>query len=438
MNKKSKEALKNAFNIPEPDRKEQFLDSLDVKTRKKLPAHIPMYISAVATAVLVIGVWGNIKNLPEIDQPELIDKPVYSQTLTENYTENIIQTTTASSTKATSKNTSSQTTTITGTVTITVTTAKENKKPPEISSEIHETQTCENTTAEETTEIKESYVKETTARFTTTSTTAGRTTVTTTTRRTTATTQRTTVTTTTSESELDATTTTTKNDEPPLIQTVPKPNVEETTTTVTTEDNVSEYDPPDYTVEPPVRYYPADDAIRIEENNPEDGITPPSGAGTPPISMQYDLKSLAESSDLIVIATADEVIYTGLDGVPYTQENINIENVLYGDISNFSRISVYSVGGYIPADEFSEMQISWAVQQNRTLYVPYDNKTTPEVGNTCVYFLKKSDDKFPDGSYILTSLNDISKFRYKDSRYTNLNYEDITFNLSELYEYLNN
>ncbi|MDE6781206.1 MAG: hypothetical protein K2J40_07095 [Ruminococcus sp.] len=443
MNKKSREALKNAFNIPEPDRKELFFDNLDVKPKKKLPAHIPMYISAAAAAVMVIGVWGNIKNLPDIDQPEVIDKPVYSKTLTENYTENIIQTTTASS----AKKTVVQTTGVTGTATtVNTATTKENNKPPEISdTESPETETYENNADEEiitTSEIKHTAVTETTARNTTVTTTARHTTTTarhttvTTTAATTA--RRTTSATypvTTTDDELGvniATTTYYENDLPP-VQIVPEPSGGSIPPD-TTQPPVSAEEPADYTVQPPVCYSPSADAVRIESNGSDYN---PKPTDSPQLDNWYDLKKLSENSDLIVIATTYEVIYTGLNGIPYTQENISVSDVLYGDIPNNSAISVYGIGGYIPADEFSEMHIQWAVEQNRTLFVAYGNKTTPEVGDTRIYFLKKSSGNFPDGSYVLTSLNDMSKFRYNGD-YINLNDESITFTLSELYEYLNN
>lgn len=459
MNKKSREALKDAFNIPEPDRKEQFLNSLEIRQQKRFPAHLPMYVSAVATVVIVTGIWGSVKNLPYFDQPEVIDKPVYSiqATQTENHTgNNIIQTTVASYVKDTSTDTSAVTQTLSvvktsGTVTVTeTTTTSENKKPPEMSAVENQENTNDEeiiTTAEtEGTDSKETTVRHTTAASTmkttvryTTATSAMKTTARHTTTVSTAT-KHTTVATTTSEDELNVTTTTSdENNMPPAPQTTSTSiNYESVTTSISDDKPSLDIPPPDYTVNPPVRYSPSDDAVIIESDGTNTGtdFIPNPGQTTTHPEPQYDLGNLIDNSDLIVIATTYEVISTGINGIPYTQENISVSEVIYGDIPNNASISVYGLGGYIPAEEFSEMQIPWAIEQNRTLYVPYGNKTFAEVGDTCIYFLKRSNDAFPEDSYILTGLTDISKFRYNRNSCTNLN-NNSEVTKDEIKNYLN-
>lgn len=458
MNKKSREALKDAFNIPEPDRKEQFLNSLEIRQQKRFPAHLPMYVSAVATVVIVTGIWGSVKNLPYFDQPEVIDKPVYSRqaTQTENHTgNNTIQTTVASYVKDTSTDTSAVTQTLSvvktsGTVTVTATTS-ENKKPPEMSAaENQEDKNQEDTNDEEiitTAETEDTDSKETTVRHTTaastmkttvrytTATSAMKTTARYTTTVSTAT-KHTTVATTTNEDELNVATTT--SDEytiPPAPQTTSTSiNSEPVTTSISDDKPSLDIPPPDYTVNPPVRYSPSEDAVLIESGSMDNNISSPGGTTHP--EPQYDLGNLIDNSDLIVIATTYEVICTGINGIPYTQENISVSEVIYGDIPNNASISVYGLGGYIPAEEFTEIQIPWAIEQNRTLYVPYGNKTIAEVGDTCIYFLKKSNDAFPEDSYILTGLTDISKFWYNRNSCTNLN-NNSEVTKDEIKNYLN-
>ncbi|MDE5620417.1 MAG: hypothetical protein K2I80_07830, partial [Ruminococcus sp.] len=95
MNKKSKKTLKNAFNIPEPNQKDSFFNKLDIKPERKFSSFIPTYLPTAIVAVMIIGVWGGIKNLPRFEQPENIDDNiVYSSesSVSENYTDNQIQT----------------------------------------------------------------------------------------------------------------------------------------------------------------------------------------------------------------------------------------------------------------------------------------------------------------------------------------------------------
>ncbi|MDE6101566.1 MAG: hypothetical protein K2F73_01105, partial [Ruminococcus sp.] len=202
--------------------------------------------------------------------------------------------------------------------------------------------------------------------------------------------------------------------------------------------------PPDYTVFPLVRYYPDNSAINISDfiNNDgqppvtdSDGKLPPQDVAQP--GAFHSWQDLTDNSDLIVIADVDEIIYTSIDGTPYTQENIVISEVIKGDIEQHSRISVYGEGGYIPASEYGKIQISWAIENNFMLFDPAKNQTFSAVGDRYIYFIKKSDYPLPDGSYSLTTYNDMSKFRYKDGNYINMNNNNIIFTRAELYEYIN-
>lgn len=438
MNKKSKKTLKDAFNIPEPNRKEQFFNSLEIRQPKKLPAHIPMYVSAVATAVLVIGVWGGVKNLPYFDPPEITDTPVYSRTAsaTDVFTENSnIQTTVVSVTGKSTDGTSvtgTATENITGnSETVTTVTETEDNNP----AGLHTTDGLSGSTAENRHTTNE---KTTTAQ--TTRRTATKTNTTTTHTVTTVTGQSQYVTTKSTANQTHTTVSqTTINDEVNVIDTVPQ-------TTATYDygfdpppcTEPSNDDPPDYTVKPPVRYYPDDISIDINDclsNDVTVPTHPSSGAQTDANKCSW--KDLAENSDLIVIATVEEIIYTGIDGRPYTQEDIKISEVIKGDIPEKSKISVYGRGGYIPAVDYGEILADWITENNYMLFDPAGNMTATETGGKYIYFIRKSSSPFPDGSYILTGLNNISKFIYTDGSYMNLNDSRITFTLNELYSYLN-
>lgn len=462
MNKKSKKTLKDAFNIPEPNRKEQFFNSLEIRQQKKLPAHIPMYVSAVATAVLVIGVWGGVKNLPYFNPPEITDIPVYSKqtSMTESYKNTTTavsavtekNTTTVSAVRTSTKTTStkkvtghSETVTTVTSETINTTTKENKTRHTEDSQEIKTTDDLSESTAENhnttstATEITSSA--RTTARTTTTRTTTTRTTTKTTTCYTTV--ADTTIAVTTQDFEITTTpapatvTTTTKDNTGlfPITTIADEQDPPVPATTTTGQSGATNDIPIDYTVNPPVRYYPNDNIIDIGDLI-DNSFTPPSHDGIQ-TEIENSLGDFVKQSDLIVVATVDEVIYTGIDGKPYTQENLTISEVIYGDIPQNSVISVYGMGGYIPVADYTEFELP-DVEPDSMLFVPYNNKTTPEVGETCLYFLRKSNGKFPDGSYYLTSLTDTSKFRYNNSYYTNLNKNNLMFTIDELYEYLNN
>lgn len=100
-----------------------------------------------------------------------------------------------------------------------------------------------------------------------------------------------------------------------------------------------------------------------------------------------------DAFDGVIIASVDEVIYTEINGEPYTQENITIISSLQGDIklNYMDKISVFIKGGYMPADKFAENH-SWINIPPEYRYVYYSKKQIPEqqVGKNYIFFLKKS------------------------------------------------
>ncbi|MDE6539616.1 MAG: hypothetical protein K2K66_05455 [Ruminococcus sp.] len=462
MNKKSKKTLKNAFNIPEPERKDKFFSSLETKQKKNFSFNIPLYISTAVTAVVIMGIWGGVKNLPYFEQPDNIDTPVYSETTSLPYhTENsTIQPTTVSSTK---KNTTVSTvaetsgiSTVSGTektnttvsvqtmiktetvLTETTTTAKEsnNTKPTT------EILTTERTSKQETT-TKAIIASRTTIKTTTT-------TKTTTLPRTTTTThdlhENISPATTISESEVNCVATTTYIANtggtvglvPNRVTTTTYIDggtvglVPQTTTTIildippqtmtTTTESLSNGIPSavDFTVVPAVRYYPNGE-IYITDSETND-VTLPSFPGS--VNDNEIFRKMAENSDLIAIVEVNEIIYTGFDGKPYTQENVIVKNVIYGDIPLNSRISIYCKGGYIPSSEYSPdkyIDIDELIENNVTVLDYAGNSNFSQEGDVYMCFLKKSDGDFPDGSYYLTGLNNISKFACSGDNFVNHN-----------------
>lgn len=442
MNKKSKKTLKNAFNIPEPNQKDSFFNKLDIKPERKFSSFIPTYLPTAIVAVMIIGVWGGIKNLPRFEQPENTDNNIiYSSesSVSEKQTDNSVQTTISSvshSEKQTQTTTAVQTdngSTVTGekNTSVTTTSGKTTKNNSDKNKDESSADSPSENSSEETSDSEVSHTTNTTRHTTNVKTT----------HTTTMSTREQNNIKPTKPSTTTQTTTTDRNSGfSPLPQ---------TTTTTTFDDTIdippctepsqpSDDVPPDYTVNPPVHYYPDDNAIDISDITQNDHKPPLIDGPQPGSSTSVIWEDLVNDSDIILIATVDEIIYTSIDGVPYTQENLSVSEVIKGDIEQYSRISVYGMGGYIPASEYKKIQIEWAIENNCMLFDPAGNKTVSQVGDEYLYFIKKSDSPLPDGSYRLTTYNDISKFRYTDGYYINMNNSNFMFTLTELYDSINN
>lgn len=422
MNKKSKKTLKNAFNIPEPNQKESFFSKLDIKPQRKFSSFVPVYLPTAVVAVMIIGVWGGIKNLPRFEQPENTDNNIiYSSesSVSENQTDSPAQTS-ASSVHNTEKQTHTSATVQTDSKSseknTSVTTAKTTKDNPD-----KEESFTDSPSENPSEENSDSEVLQTTD-----------------------TTRKTNIIKTTDTTE------TTKHTTPSQTTTTKHNGYSPQTTTTTFKDSIdipsgttepsqpSDDVPQDYTVTPPVRYYPDDNAIDIRDFTVNDPQPPLIDGPQPDDSTSTTWEDFMNNSDIILIATVDEIIYTGIDGVPYTQENISVSEVIKGDIEQYSRISVYGTGGYIPASEYKKIQIDWAIENNCMLFDPAGNKTVSEVGDTYLYFIRKSNYPLPDGSYSLTTYNDVSKFRYNGGYYINMNNNSFMFEPEELYNLINN
>lgn len=457
MNKKSKKTLKNAFNIPEPTRKDEFLSSLEVRQKKSFSFNIPLYISTAVTAAVVIGIWGGVKNLPYFQQPDSIDTPAYSETISTSgtaiHTETTsVQTTTTKTTNKTSLIKTTVTTTE-STVITTETASTETSSAATVSSSGAGTETTvttvqtapetttttitertgnishkpttsvrttERTTAPET-EAPETTTKKTTTRQTTTARTTTQTTV----RTTTSTTIRLPdpTTTTIADETNYITTTTTFNAglSPAVTTTNAPPSIDVPPVPMTTTETISPLPDLDFTVFPSVRYYPDDNIYTIDsESVDNEPIVSDNVAGM--------LNEIADDADLIAEVEVEEIIYTGIDGKPYVQENVVIKHVFRGDILADSKISIYCKGGYIPASEYSTdriYNIESLIENNVTILDYAGNNTFAQVGDSYICLLNKSDSTFPEGSYSLATLNDVSKFWLDDGFLVNNRYPNI-------------
>ena len=102
MKKSEIDELKKAFNIPEPERKEEFLSSLQYRIKKNncrsLKPMILRYCSAVTAAAVVAGLWSGLKSVKELSitvnnsdrtiqtEPETVQNTTASHTAEDNST----------------------------------------------------------------------------------------------------------------------------------------------------------------------------------------------------------------------------------------------------------------------------------------------------------------------------------------------------------------
>lgn len=182
--------------------------------------------------------------------------------------------------------------------------------------------------------------------------------------------------------------------------------------------------PKDDTITPSVRYTITEHLINAFE------ITNSIGSDVD-VTLLHSLSDLAAVSDCIVSGTIQDVIYTSLNGKPWTQLDIMVEETfpagdsLSSDYCYGDRISIYLYGGYMPLEEFIAQNHYAALFQDmtqeeiaETTYFHAGNNTVqPEIGQSMLFFLKKAEGCVPDGAYMRCIESDFAQFQKKDGWY---------------------
>lgn len=362
MKKRDLEKLRNAFDIPDPERKEEFLASYGDKfiSRKKSckKLALPRFAPVMALAVLFVCLLGIMK--PEHDLRKNVG--------TDNIIIEATDTSTASATTAITTTTDDppvrMTTTArsSGTVSVSSTTAAVSSKPDI-------TVTAVVTTITETDEPTE-FTENTSTAKTTAATTRKSTSKTTTTLSTSPKT---------SSSKSDIQVTTSENGEMGSVTTTSRP-------TSVSDDNV------DYSVVPEIVYIPTDNIYETDIRNPPCGGNP----DYPP------------PPDLVISGTIVEMIFTKMNSRPYTQFNVKIDSFIMGDnkYKNGDTISIYVMGGCMPAKEFFELfpdKLTYDLEITDDLTVFYigelSDKYYPDKQTN--FELDKSGSDFPENTFII-------------------------------------
>lgn len=446
MKKHEREALRNAFGIPEPQRKDEFISSIRERTKqKRFPLPIIMrYVTAAAMAAIIISLWAFLRP-PAGLREHFSDGDVMTQTTSGT---SVVTTTTAVTSKSVSTDetvtaheavTTAETdeddlivtTTTSGRHTVIVTAATEENA-------VTSAQNERTVTTKKTAAVTTATNKRTTARTTvTTAKRTSRTTTVSTTKKTTRTTAATT------RNVTRATTTTTRAATTSVVTFTttayntysPPPAANTVTTTAEHDSSDNEpaiattqspaYDPAynDLTVYPEVTYNATGNIIpswMISEEN-----EPPADSDS---SKSVSISTLKKDSDAIIYGRIDEILYTSIEGVPYTVANISVSSVLKRYSLYNSRISVYIPGGYMPADEYIEYH--GGSLNNAEEYLVYDdcgNWASKEAGDSYLFLLKNGSSPLPSGSYMLTTGSDVSIFTHDGSGYLSLGNDELYY-----------
>ncbi|MDE7364600.1 MAG: hypothetical protein K2N27_06930 [Ruminococcus sp.] len=434
MKKSEKEKLKQAFNIPEPERKEFFVSLYNEKLKKnERKFNMPVffgYASTVAFASLIIGLWGHFNETADFNNK-------FNNTeITSTTTTTTVQTvTTAQSTEKTSSaSTEPPTTELTSATSYTAEAIQ-----PTTHALIEIPDFSEFIPPETVTTLSTATQSATTSKITFTTKTAS---YPTTTKRTTTTVL------TVIEPVPDFT-------EPPFATTTEIPAVHATTTyytaiptmipaITTTSRGVDcpsvvtttiDYSPTpsvpslashDYIVYPDDVYSKSDKTVDIRdfiENNASSDFNTTS-----------DIQKMIDNSDYIVSGRVDQIIYTQINGRPYTQENITIYAVYKGKmLKSNDRISIYIQGGYIPVSEFEKLHnLSIDVPDDYSVYDSGGNKGIQNIGDTFMFFIKNGSYNMPQKAFQLTEYTDISVFRKNNDKYISLGNENLYFDIKKL------
>ncbi|MCR4794040.1 MAG: hypothetical protein K5898_02510 [Ruminococcus sp.] len=401
MTDKEKEKLLNAFEIPDPDRKKQFAYEFRKRTPEKVRKPLfPIIIKTVASAAMLALVIGAITRLPK-HEPDM-----YRNTDSVAVTTDI--TSSSVSSQTTEENSAAVTTTAdkkgvkkTTSVTQTVSTnaAKTDEK---------KTVTTE---AENNNENNEPDQPERTTRAHTTKPHTSRTTA--------------------------------SHDIPHHTSTSTKPAPQQLTTVTTDTPGISgakeENGDNDMTVELDVTYNIRSEILTVKDLVPGsdkgvgDGNDSISPVGAP---VEQMIKQLYNDSYDVILAKVDKIVYTSIDGEPYTAENLTVDEVFKGSLNNNDKITLFVSGGYMSAEDY--------IRHHKFIFLPdaesysiFDDggcRGKEYVGDTYLFFIKETESsEFPSGSYELVTPGDTAIFRQSGDSYVSMHDDWLSLDISSLY-----
>ncbi len=371
MKRRDIKKLKDAFDIPEPERKAEFTRIHGEKFSKKKTAvsenPIFRYAPALALAAILIGLWGFIK-----PDGSLRENPGKNNVVVESTDEipAIVTTSAAQQTSSASSVVQTDKKPITTSAVSQGTTHIPENTPQPVRTErtAHEDQESPETT--EAVSVPSSSTGRTTPAVT--ATTAKKTSS---------------AAAVSSVTTAGKTNTVSSSQEQNRVTTVPPSNPDD--------DNnqnrpVTDAET-DLTIKPDIVYTKTDKIYHIEyDDSPSDAIP----------------DFMVKDCDLSVKGYVMDVIYTRAKNRPYTQLNILVTDIMTdtGKLHLCSMISVYVPGGYMPSDEFFAIYPgSRPYPGDYTVYDCAGIFDPPEIGDIYSFWLNRDVEEIPEGAFGLAS-----------------------------------
>lgn len=387
MTDKEKKALREAFDFPEPDRKEEFLAEfarLSVNNNKKRLFPVVMRFAAAAAMIaIIIGVFTFMpKDTVDFghDNDEII-------TVTETTSVPTSSAVTAATTAVTtSKAVRTDKTTSAKTTSTAVTTAKQATTAKTVTAQ--RTEASQRTTAVRTTAVH------------------------------------TTVRTTSAAEKTEAT-------QKPV-----------TTTTALPEDIV----PPhggnkdserNMTVPVDMTYSLRENTLTEDQIYPKDsGFENQGPISSKPVDTSALLESMYNDSSAVVLANTDEMLYTSIDGAAVTAENIRIVSSYKGNLRENDRITVFFSGGYVPAEKYLEKHSDVFIPspEEYSVYEKGESRFPQEKGKQYIFFITKDDESPVSGAYRPVRNGNIAVFRKIQDNYVSVDDGTLYFTEAQLNE----
>lgn len=381
MTDKEKKALREAFDFPEPDRKEEFLAEfarLSVNNNKKRLSPVVMRFAAAAAMIaIIVGVFAFMpKDTVDFghDKDEII-------TVTETTSVPTSSAVTAATTAVTTaKAVRTDKTTSAKTISTAVTTAKQ-------------AATAKTVTAQRTTAVRTTAVH-------------------------------TTVRTTSAAEKTEAT-------QKPVT----------TTTASKSEDIVPPYggnndSGRDMTVSVDMTYPLREKTLTEDQIYPKDsGFENQGPISSKPVDTSALLESMYNDSSAVVLANTDEMLYTSIGGFAVTAENLSIVSSYKGDLRENDRITVFFSGGYVPAEKYLEnhRDVFIPAPEEYSVYEKGSSRFPQKKGEQYIFFIK-NDESIKNGAYSPVRSGNTAVFRKIQDNYVSVDDGTLYFTEAQLDE----
>ena len=381
MTYKDKKALKVAFDFPEPDKKQEFMEEfakLSHNTVKKpiLPVVMRMGAAAAMMGAIVLI----FANMPKDTADFGNDNAIITVTETSSEADATAAPTAVTTTRPVSDNTA-ETSEVTSTSAGTTKTVASS-----------ETVTSQRTAASPQTTAVRTTAVHTTVR-------------------------------TTSSAE--------KNESPPVTS----------ATTIVSEDIVtSEHNKDagrDMRVLPDMIYPLRDKTINEDQMYPPDNSDQQQGPSvSKPVDTDNMLREMYKDSSAVILANVDEMLYTSINGTAVTAENLTVVSSFKGELSQNDRITVFFIGGYVPAEEYMKSHEHAYIDspEEYSVYEKYMVRSRQEKEGQYIFFIRNDDENIKEGAYSPVRSGNTAVFRKIYDNYVSLDDPRLYFTEAQLNE----